>query len=290
MVRSLRPTKTFTVAVLIVGSLTSWAPAQELSGTHAATDPLKFAVIGDNGTGDTPEYDVGRQMATSHARFPFELVIMLGDNLYGRQEPQDFVDKFERPYAPLLRAGVQFYAALGNHDDPSNRSYGAFNMGGERYYTFARKGVRFLVLDSNAMDRTQLSWTEAQLTQTPETWKVVFFHHPLYSDGKRHGSSVELRVLLEPLFVRYGVSAVFSGHDHIYERTKPQKGITYFIEGSSGQLRKGNVRRSELTAAAFDEDQTFMLVDVAGDEMSFQAVSRTGQIVDSGVVHRRATT
>jgi hypothetical protein len=61
------------------------------------------------------------------------------------------------------------------------------------------------------------------------------FHHPLYSDAARHGSNIELRVVLEPLLVRYGVSVVFSGHDHVYERSTPQKGITYFIEGSSGQ-------------------------------------------------------
>jgi predicted MPP superfamily phosphohydrolase len=275
--------------IAVVASLTNWAQAADVT-LPVASDSLKFAIIGDNGTGDTPEYDVGRQMATARNRFPFELVMMLGDNMYGRQQPQDFVDKFQRPYAALLRAGVPFYAALGNHDSPSNRSFQPFHMDGERYYTFAQKDVRFIVLDSNAMDQAQLSWLQSQLESARESWKLVFFHHPLYSDGKRHGPSVELRVLLEPLFVRYGVSAVFSGHDHIYERTQPQHGITYFIEGSSGQLRKGDVKRSDVTAAAFDQDQTFMLVEVAGEEMTFQAISRTGQIVDSGTVHRRAVT
>jgi 3',5'-cyclic AMP phosphodiesterase CpdA len=229
-------------------------------------------------------------MATARHRFPFELVMMLGDNMYGRQQPQDFIDKFQRPYELLLRAGVPFYAVLGNHDNPSNRSYEPFHMGGERYYTFAHKAVRFIVLDTNAMDQVQVAWLQSQLEMARESWKLVFFHHPLYSDGKRHGPSVELRVLLEPLFVRYGVSAVFSGHDHIYERTTPQHGITYVVEGASGQLRKGDVRRSEMTAAAFDQDQTFMLVEIVGDDLSFEAVSRTGQIVDSGTVHRRAMT
>ncbi len=94
--------------------------------------------------------------------------------------------------------------------------------------------------------------------------------------------------MLEPLLVRYGVDVVFSGHEHVYERIKPQKGITYFIAGSGGQLRKGGVTPSAMTAAGFDQDQTFMLVEIVGDEMFFQAISRTGRVVDSGVIHRGA--
>lgn len=253
-------------------------------------DSLKFAAIGDNGTGDRPEYDVGQQMAAARAKFPFEFVIMLGDNMYGRQQRQDFVDKFERPYAPLLQAGVRFYASLGNHDDQANRNYEGFNMSGERYYTYVKKGVRFVVLDTNLMDPKQLAWVEDTLKSAQESWKICYFHHPLYSDAGRHGPDVQLRVALEPILVRYGVNAVFSGHEHVYERVKPQKGITYFIDGSSGQLRKGDMSPSAQTAASFDQDQTFMLVEVAGDEMFFETISRTGRTVDSGVIHRRPTT
>ena len=251
-----------------------------------AADSLKFAVIGDNGTGQTPQYEVAQQMLSSRTSFPFTFVLMLGDNLYGSQKPKDFVEKFERPYAPLLDAGVRFYAALGNHDQPTNRSYPPFNMAGERYYTFAQASVRFVVLDTNLMDRTQLAWAEDALARATEPWKIVYFHHPIYSDGDRHGSNVELRVMLEPLLVRYDVNAVFSGHEHIYERTTPQKGITYFIQGSSGQLRKGGVTPSAMTAASFAEDRTFMLVEIVGDQMTFETIARTGRVVDSGVIHR----
>jgi predicted phosphodiesterase len=250
------------------------------------SDSLKFAVIGDNGTGDQPEYEVGAQLVTAHTIFPFDMVVMLGDNLYGRQQPSDFIQKFARPYAPLLELGVRFYAALGNHDRQENRDYGPFNMGGERYYTYARNNVRFFVLDSNYLDAPQLAWIEAELQSATEEWKICYFHHPLYSDGKTHGSAVDLRVKLEPLFVRYGVNVVFSGHDHVYERLTPQKRIQYFVSGSAGQLRKGDVRRSAMTAAAFDEDQSFMLVEIAGSEMFFETISRTGATVDKGVVRR----
>jgi 3',5'-cyclic AMP phosphodiesterase CpdA len=253
----------------------------------ARPESLKFAVIGDNGTGASPEYDVGARMTEARSAFPFDTVIMLGDNLYGRQDPQDFVSKFQRPYAPLLAAGVLFYASLGNHDNPMNRAYPGFNMGGERYYTYAKKNTRFFALDSNAMDPGQLAWLEKALKQSSDAWKICYFHHPLYSDGGRHGSEVELRVVLEPLLVKYGVNVVFSGHDHIYERIKPQKGITYFVNGSSGELRRGDVHPTAMTAAYFDQDQAFSLVEVDGDDLFFQARSRTGQTVDSGVVHRQ---
>jgi 3',5'-cyclic AMP phosphodiesterase CpdA len=251
---------------------------------------LKFAVLGDMGTGEPAQYEVGRRLWAARPTFPYDMVLLLGDNLYGRQEPRDFVLKFERPYEPLIAAGVRFYAALGNHDKPSNVSYPPFNMAGERYYTFARDDVRFLVLDTNLLDPKQLAWAEATLSAARESWRIAVFHHPIYSDGGRHGSNIELRVALEPLLVRHNVSVAFSGHEHIYERIKPQKGITYFVAGSSGQLRKGDLNPSELMAKGFDQDQAFMLVEIAGSQLSFQTISRTGEIVDAGAVPRRPGT
>ena len=258
--------------------------ASELPNQAAS---VKFAAIGDNGTGDRPQYDVAGQMAQWHRRFPFDMVIMLGDNLYGSQGPADFVRKFERPYKPLLDAGVKFYASLGNHDRTSNDEYGPFNMNGERYYSYVRNNVRFVALDSNYLDPRQLGWLEALLRDAKEPWKIAYFHHPLYSDGGRHGSEIELRVKLEPLFVKYGVNAVYSGHDHVYERLLPQMGITYFVAGASGELRQGNLKRSSMTAAGFDQDRSFMLNEIAGDDLFFQVISRSGATVDSGVIHRQ---
>src|SRR5688500_9380234 len=148
--------------ILIACVVAGWGAAgQEIAPAVSGT--LRFAVIGDNGTGDQAEYDVAQQLAAARGAFPFEFVIMLGDNMYGSQKPKDFADKFERPFAALLESGVPFYAALGNHDDPANRSYKNFNMDGERYYTFVRKDVRFFVFDTNLMDRPQVAWIEDTL-------------------------------------------------------------------------------------------------------------------------------
>ena len=256
-------------------------------GLPNKTDSLKFAVIGDFGTGDQPSYEVAAQMAALRARFPFEMVLTTGDNIIGDQDdPSDLAEKFERPFRPLLDAGVRFYASLGNHDKPANRLYPPFNMNGQRYYTFAKKNVRFFVLDTNRLDRPQLAWLEHALRTSTDDWKICAFHHPLYSDGLTHGPELELRVMLEPLLVRYGVDVVFSGHDHIYERLRPQKGVQYFVVGPGGQEPR-NLMPSEETAASFADDHNFMLVEVSSDALDFHAVSRTGAIVDTGVIRPR---
>jgi 3',5'-cyclic AMP phosphodiesterase CpdA len=276
------------VLALLVAVLGSARIVAQSPPLPTRSDSLKFAAIGDNGTGGRPQYEVAQQMINVHATFPFDLVIMLGDNMYGGQRPADFVRKFEQPYAPLLSAGVRFQASIGNHDRPEQVSYKLFNMDGQRYYTYARGDVRFFALDSTRMDAKQLAWLDASLRDAREGWKICYFHHPLYSNASRHGSSVDLRVLLEPIFLKHGVNVVFSGHDHVYERLKPQKGIVYFVSGAAGQLRRGNMRPAEQTAAFFDQDQSFMLVEIADTNLHFQVISRTGKTVDSGVIQRQS--
>jgi predicted phosphodiesterase len=251
------------------------------------SNSVRFAAIGDMGTGDTSQYEVAQRMNSARQTLPFEFVIMLGDNIYGGSSPKDYEKKFERPYKPLLDAGIKFYASLGNHDNPNERMYKLFNMNGANYYTFKKGNVRFFVLDSNYMDAKQLAWLDKQLQDAgTNDWKICYFHHPLYSSGKTHGSSIELRSLIEPMFTKYDVDVVFSGHDHVYERVHPQKGIYYFTEGSSGQLRNGDLAKTGMTEKGFDADRTFMLVEIAGDELYFQTLSRAGAEVDSGIIQR----
>ena len=155
------------------------------------------------------------------------------------------------------------------------------------YYN-AERPHQTLALDTTLLDQKQLAWVETTLRDAKEDWKIPYFHHPLYSNADRHGASVDIRVRLEPLFIKYGVNVVFAGHDHVYERIKPQNGIYYFVSGAAGQLRRGNMRPNpDETAAFFDQDQSFMLVEIAGAEMYFQSISRTGKIVDSGMIPRQ---
>jgi len=285
-----------TLAALVLLLAVPPASTQELR-LPVKGGSIRFAVIGDTGTASTAQYDIGKQMVAYRSKFPFDFVIMVGDNLYGGSaSADDFKTKFEGPYAQLLGGKVKFYAALGNHDNPSERNYKDWNMDGQRYYTWRASpgglakigspGVRFFALDSNYMDKPQLDWVEAELKKSSSEWKIAFFHHPLYSSGRTHGSSLDLRQQLEPLFMKYGVTLVFSGHDHFYERIKVQNGIYYWVCGAGGSLRKGDIDRGTgLSDVGFDSDYSFMMVEIDGNDMYFQAVSRTGQTIDSGVVH-----
>lgn len=250
---------------------------------------FKFAVLGDFGTGSDEQYEMARRMADVHTRFKYSVVVMVGDNIYGSERPQDFKKKFEMPYKPLLDAGVKFYASLGNHDSREQRYYDLFNMDDKLYYTFnPNPEVRFFAIESTYPEPEQMQWLEKELKDSTSHWKIPFFHHPLYSSGERHGSDVRLRSTLEPLFLKYNVSVVLTGHDHFYERTKPQQGITYFVVGSGGKLRSGNIDRgSGLTARGFDTDLAFMVAEIDGDQMYFNTIARDGKTVDSGTLTRR---
>ena len=249
---------------------------------------LTFAVLGGFGTGTRAQYELAGQMGRLHKRTPYDLVVLVGGNLFGGERPRDFIEKFETPYKPLLAAGVTFHASLGDEDSREQRFYKHFNMGGKLYYTFSPKpSVRFFALDANAKDAAQVQWLEQQLRASSEPWKIAFFHHPLYSSGGA-GPDEQLRALLEPLFIKHNVSVVLTGRDRFYERVKPQQDVTYFIVGSGGQLQRGGLdARSGLTAKGFDTDHAFLTAEIIGDEMRFAAISRTGETVDSGVVRRR---
>jgi DNA repair exonuclease SbcCD nuclease subunit len=269
------------------------AQAQQPANSPQVVLPLKlnsvrFAVIGDSGTGGRDQYEIAEQMESFRQKVKFDFVIMLGDNIYGGHSPKDFENKFERPYKPLIDAGVKFYASLGNHDDPDvERLYKPFNMGGQRYYVFKKGDVAFFALDSNYMDPKQLDWVTQNLRDSRAKWKICFFHHPLYNYGKSHGPDVDLRTQLTPLFRQYGVNAVFSGHEHVYERLKPVDNIAYFVLGNSGKLMSHDLRQSPEVQAGFDSGRSFMIVEIAGDDLYFQTISRTGSTIDSGSVHRQ---
>ena len=218
------------------------AAAQELRLPNKPGS-LKFAVIGDSGQPGTGQTAIAKADGRWRQRFPFEFVLMTGDNLYGSESPRDYQRKFADPYKALLDGGVKFYASLGNHDDAGQTQYKAFNMNGQKYYTFKpQNGVRFFAIDSNYVDQKQLEWLDKELTASGSDWKIVFFHHPLYSSGATHGSADVQRELIEPVLLKHGVNVAFTGHEHFYERIKPQKGVAYFIIGSSAKLRRVTCR------------------------------------------------
>jgi hypothetical protein len=274
------------IFALLLTALPLVTAAQELRLPNK-DGSVKFAVIGDTGEPSAGQNAIARQMLAWRERFPFPFALMMGDNLYGSESARDYQKKFADPYKALLDGGVKFYAALGNHDDAAQTQYKAFNMNGQKYYTFKpQNGVRLFALDSNYVDQKQIEWLDKELAASGSDWKIAYFHHPLYSSGSTHGSADLQRGLIEPVFLKYGVNVVFTGHEHFYERIKPQKGVAYFIIGSSSKLRRGDLEKSNLTAYGNDTDYAFMLVEIVGDELYFQTINDKGVTIDTGSIRR----
>jgi predicted phosphodiesterase len=291
------PVRMFAVSLILLalvlgGEALTGQQRQQAAPAIEALPPVgknsvKFLVIGDSGTGDRAQIETAQMMWKARSVFPYEFAIMLGDNMYGSERPQDYARKFEAPFKPLLDAKIEFYAALGNHDDPNQMYYKPFGMGGKRFYAFEKGDAKFFVLDSNYMDRDQQRWLEEEMSRTQSKWKLAYFHHPIYSSGGRHGSEVDLRSIVEPIFIKYAMNVVLAGHEHFYERLKPQKGIHYFTAGGSAKLRAGDIQAGAMTAKGFDSDQSFMMVEIDGDAFHYQTLSRRGRLIDSGTITRQ---
>ncbi len=281
----------FALALLASAATLSSRPQNPV----ATSKPVSFAVIGDSGTGKAGQYAVARQMKKYRDQYDYNVVLMLGDNIYPDGAAKSFKKKFELPYADLLKDGIRFFASLGNHDVrqglEAQLRYEKFNMSGRRYYSFTlgEDLIEFFALDSTLMNQAQLDWLAEKLKASSARWKVAFFHHPLYSSAKRHGSELDIRKVLEPLFVQYQVNAVFSGHDHVYERIKPQQGVQYFVQGASGQLRRNGMhKKSELTAVSNDMAHSFLLVQVEAAEMQVEAIGESGSVLDRVIIAQPA--
>jgi hypothetical protein len=263
--------------------------------TPPGAEPVRFIAFGDAGRGDTAQWELARAMSAHHWNQFYDTALLLGDNIYPDGEWEDTRAKFEAPYSELLKRGVTFQAVLGNHDVKKGReaqiNYPRFNMGGRSYYSFTKGDglVEFFALDSNYFDIRQRRWVEEALQASQAKWKVAFFHHPMYSSAERHGSRLDLRAELEPLLVRHGVDAVLTGHDHIYERTRPQQGVQHFVSGVGSKPRRGDLdRRTPFYAFGNDVTSSFMSFEITQDRLSFKAIDISGRVIDSGEMSPRA--
>jgi hypothetical protein len=244
-----------------------------------------FAAMGDSGSGDVSQRNVAQAMLTyfdTARRFPF--VLMLGDNLYH----DDYTSEFLEPYKPLLDKGVKFYAALGNHDRDLEIHFKPFNMNDQDRYSFDEGNARFVALNSNhPSDPAQVKWLDGVFANAGDKWRIAFFHHPLYSSGEHARESRDvIRPALEEALVRNHVDVVLSGHEHLYERIRPQRGVHYFVSGGGGKTLY------DFHASDFDElgvsEHHFMILEIAGDRLFFEAITHSQKLLDCGVIFRRA--
>jgi predicted MPP superfamily phosphohydrolase len=251
----------------------------------AADDPapVRFIAFGDSGGGGSDQYALMEQMYT----VPYDLMIHTGDVAYEDGSVGQFEDNVFGVYADLFR-NIPFFPASGNHD---YHTLGAapfrdvFDLPGnnEKWYSFDWGRVHFAALDTEEDYATQVAWLDADLAATDRPWKVVYMHRPPYSSGS-HGSDTTLRNKLAPVLKSHGVQLVLSGHDHDYERVKPQDGVTYVVTGGGGVGTK-SVGKSGFTAFAVDVIH-FVYVEVTEDQLTLHAIDASGNEFDSAVVTR----
>jgi 3',5'-cyclic AMP phosphodiesterase CpdA len=259
---------------------------------------VRFAAIGDNGSGGRQAMAVAERLAETYRQLPFGLVALLGDISYYGNFAERYAEVFAKPMAPLIDAGVGFELAIGNHDrDLRHSDEGLKEIEAELrllgtpglYYTTTHGPVDFFFLDSSVpgvfgpVASTQWEWLDDTLASSTSQWKVVALHHPLYSSG-HHGSTMGARERLEPILARHHVDLVLAGHDHDYERTHPQHGITYVVSG--GGCKTTPVGHSSFTAAAASILQ-FLVVDVDGDHLEARCVQVDGAVADRFVLRAR---
>jgi hypothetical protein len=195
---------------------------------------LRFAVLGDFGTGGDKQMAVARKMCRWRRQHPFGLVLTTGDNIYPDGHPSYFDTNFFEPYRCLFDNGVRFRSSLGNHDVITDNGRPeldepAFGLK-RRNYVVRKNGVRFVVADSNNVRRR---WMRRALKSDPgDRWKIVVFHHPVHSAGE-HGSTPGLEDLPR-MFRKRNVDLVLNGHEHQYSVTRPLRKIRYVVTGGGG--------------------------------------------------------
>lgn len=275
---------------------------------------LKFAVIGDSGTGGNHQKLIAGQMLAFHRNHSWKFILMLGDNVYEDGDPKHFDKKFKDIYRKLK---VPFHATLGNHDRRTARGRlqvedDAFGyVGKQDEYEFhegpqidGKRLARFICLNSGAWkEKEDLPGREKsldkRLSKSPDYhWNFVFFHHPIYSFTHSksplglligrwgHGSNKKLREIWEQRFIDGGIDIVLSGHDHFYQKIRKQKGgIHYFVSGGGGKIRKG-IRKKHPQVEFGKVTHHFLHFEVSEREVRFAAVDEDGNIFHQGCIRK----
>ena len=258
-----------------------------------SAEEVVVAAVGDFGTGGDAQRAVGKQMCRARDVLGFDRVLTTGDNVYDSGDPGDFALKFFEPFACLLGDGVEFRAVLGNHDVQTaggapEISEPRFGMLG-RYYTWSQGPMRFVMLDSTAIDPAQAKWTRTTLERLSDApWTIVVLHHPVYSGGAGHGSTPGLAPRLAPMFEANGVDLVLQGHDHVYSRGRTG-GVTYVVTGGGGAGLHGCADPMPHPVNVCASEHHFVTLGASRSRLVLTAVTSEGGMIERVRVRRNSS-
>ena len=266
----------------IGGSATNTEPLPTFGPGEAPL--LRIAAAGDVGSGGDRARRTADAIAEAGSAHSYDELLLLGDNVYPVGDPDLLADRVFDPFAPVLDQGTGLLAILGNHDVKSGRGdemMAELGMPG-RWWAERNGDVLVIGLDSTTPDdQDQLDWLAATLESSTARWTVVALHHPPYSAGYQ-GSSLDVRAAFTPLFERYDVDLVLSGHEHDYERSKPINGVTYVVSGGAAETRRTG--KDDFTVVAVSWHH-FVEIDVFSDRMIVRAVNQKLRMFDEFVLH-----
>ncbi|HXD09957.1 MAG TPA: DNRLRE domain-containing protein, partial [Anaerolineales bacterium] len=266
------------------------------SATALPNGYVRFAVIGDYGSGDQAEEDVATLVKSWNPDF----IITSGDNNYPLGEAATidknigkYYHEYIYPYIGSFGSGAssnRFFPVLGNHDwNTGNiRAYlDYFTLpNNERYYDFTQGPLHCFMLDSDPREpdgigsgSTQALWLQNQLAASTATWNIVVMHHSPYSSGVEHGSDVELQWP----YADWGADVVLSGHDHEYERLLVNN-LPYIVNGLGGASLYAFGAPLAESQVRFNDDHGAMLVEANADQITFKFYSLPSILVDTYMI------
>jgi 3',5'-cyclic AMP phosphodiesterase CpdA len=246
-------------------------------------DRVGLLAIGDFGVGGSRQQALGAAIRRFEARNPADTLVTLGDNDY-TASPAAFRANWAAAFDWLEAAEVSVTGTLGNHDVRVERGRYEFQTLGMPGPFYRRRvgDVELFLLDSNAPTWSQTLWLQRALAGSTARWKIAVFHHPAFTCGAYRAHAVVGRRWV-PLFERYRVRLVLSGHDHNYQRFKARRGVTYVVHGGGSGYFYGlrACPRSYPVRVARRLEQGFLYLLVRDDRLDGYAVNIAGRRTDS---------
>ena len=270
----------------IVSFLTHWKGSPTSTVAYRpfpADDPpeLRLVIAGDVGDSGHRVAATGAAMARLAGEDGFDMLLLLGDNVYPAGDPAELPATVFEPFAGVLDHGTELLAILGNHDvSHGDAQLAALGMPGH-WWSVQQDDVLIIGLDSNRpRDPAQLAWLDDTLASTNATWKIVALHHPPYSAGYQ-GSSQDVRDAFVPIFQRHGVQLVLSGHDHDYQRSIELDGVTYIVTGAAAGTRRTG--EASFTAVSFSW-HSYVEVGIYRDRLIGRVLNQDNRVADEWVL------